>query len=245
MMEPGTHEAPSPPEDGPIPWGCWAIFVTCAAMFAWETAAGGSQKIDVLMRFGANIGSYTLQGEWWRLWGSTFLHIGLLHLAVNMYSLRVVGPTLEEALGTPAFLAVYAVAGLTGSLASAWFHQQSPVISAGASGALFGLFGAVAWLVYARRNRIAPEDRARVIRSMLAPIVINLVIGAGAGFDNAAHMGGLVGGTLVAMLLIAPAVHPLLGNELVSTILLTIGAMPFANEAWVAYRAWKMYSFMQ
>lgn len=219
-----------------IPWGTWSVFVVCAVMFAWTTAAGGSDEPAVLLRFGANQGGLTLGGQWWRLWGATFLHVGVLHLVVNMYALRSVGPPLEEALGTRAWLALYAVAGLSGSLTSAWMMGSRRALSAGASGAIFGLFGALAWLVYARRDRFPKDEQARVLRSMVAPIVLNLAIGYGAGFDNAAHLGGLAGGTAVMMTFLAPVVRSHLQSGALSLVLLTVGLLPFANEGYVAVR---------
>lgn len=236
------HEETAPPEhvtsDGGaappfVPWGTWAVSVVCGLMFLWEVAAGGSERVAVLVRLGANAGDLTLGGEWWRLWGATFLHIGLLHIAVNMYSLWAVGPTLERVLGAPGWLALYAVAGLTGSLTSAYMQRGQAVVSAGASGAIFGLFGAMAWMAYAYRYRFPPEQRARVMRSLTWPIVANLVIGYSAGFDNAAHVGGLIGGTLAMMALLSDGLRPALRSSAGAAALLAIGLLPFLNEAYV------------
>ena len=228
-----------------VPWGTWAVFVVCAIMFAWETLAGGSERTAVLLRLGANMGSLTLDGEWWRLWGATFLHIGVPHIAVNMYSLWAVGPTLERAVGTPAWLALYAVAGLTGSLTSAYTQGGRPIVSAGASGALFGLFGALAWLAWAHRYRIPPDERARVLRSLFAPIVANLVLGYAAGFDNAAHVGGLVGGTLVMLALLSEGLRPFLRSTAGAALLMIVGLLPFVNEGVVALHAVRHASLSQ
>lgn len=214
-------------------------------MFAWETAAGGSERISVLVRLGANEGRATLDGEWWRLWGATFLHIGILHIAVNMYSLWAVAPTLERVLGTPAWLALYALAGLTGSLTSALMHGSRPSVSAGASGAIFGLFGALAWMAYAFRNRIPEAERARVMRSLVWPIVANLAIGYSAGFDNAAHVGGLVGGTVVMVALLSDRLRSALRSTAGSAVLLLVGLLPFFNEAYVAVHAIRHASLSQ
>jgi membrane associated rhomboid family serine protease len=128
-------------------------------------------------------------GEWYRLITSAFLHQGVLHIAFNMYALWLVGPQLERALGWPRFLALYLIAGLGGGAAS---YLLSPlnIAGLGASGAVFGLFGA--YFVVARRIG-ANASQIGVL------IVINLVLGFTLPhIDNWAHIGGLASGAAIA-----------------------------------------------
>lgn len=92
-----------------------------------------------LLTWGANLGSATTSGQWWRLFTCTFLHIGLIHLLFNMYVLWDIGRFIERLIGAAGFAAVYLLAGLAGSIASMWWNPF--VVSAGASGAIFGLYG--------------------------------------------------------------------------------------------------------
>jgi membrane associated rhomboid family serine protease len=129
--------------------------------------------------------------EWYRLFTVALTHAGLLHLGFNMYSLMVLGNPLEAAFGTRKLLVVFFVSLLTGSLASSYFASIYSY-SVGASGAIFGLFGALA---------IVGTKIGADIRSILVIIGINFFIGfAMGGVDWRAHLGGLVGGVVAAQL---------------------------------------------
>lgn len=131
-------------------------------------------------------------GEWWRLITSAFLHGSILHIAFNMYVLFVLGPTLERIFGHVRYLALYVLAALGGSVASYWFSDLRTV-SVGASGAIFGLMGAL--IVAGRRLRYD-------VTQVLILLAINVVIGFVApGIDWRAHLGGLVVGAIVAAIL--------------------------------------------
>jgi membrane associated rhomboid family serine protease len=132
--------------------------------------------------------------QWYRLFTVALTHAGLLHLGFNMYSLMVLGNPLEEAFGKNKLFIVFFVSLLTGSLASSYFASIYSY-SVGASGAIFGLFGALAIV----GNRIGAD-----IRSIVVIIGINFVIGfAMGGVDWRAHLGGLIGGVVVAQLVMA------------------------------------------
>ena len=150
----------------------------------------GSTDAITLLAFGANYGPLVEAGQWWRLITSSFLHIGILHLICNMYCLYIVGPQLESFFGKVKFLFIYLISGIIGSLFSVLFTDS---ISAGASGAIFGLFGALLYFGYHYRVYLGS-----VIKSQLIPlIVLNLMIGfMSSGIDNSAHIGGLIGGAL-------------------------------------------------
>ncbi|GAB4000964.1 hypothetical protein GCM10028807_55670 [Spirosoma daeguense] len=145
-----------------------------------------------LIRWGANYSPLTLDGEPWRLLSSCFLHIGILHLLFNMYALMQIGPVLEPLLGTRQFTIAYLTTGLSGSVVSLWWHDV--VLGAGASGAIFGLYGV--FLALLTTNWLDAETRRGLLRSILIFVGFNLMIGLQSGIDNAAHIGGLLAGLL-------------------------------------------------
>ena len=141
-----------------------------------------------------NIQYLQATNEWYRLFTVALTHAGLLHLGFNMYSLLVLGNPLEEAFGKNKLFIVFFVSLLTGSLASSYFASVYSY-SVGASGAIFGLFGALAIV----GKRIGAD-----IRSIVVIIGINFVIGfAMGGVDWRAHLGGLIGGVVAAQLVMA------------------------------------------
>lgn len=138
-------------------------------------------------------------GDWYRLVTAMFLHFGIVHIAANMYVLYIVGPPLEQALGRLRFTVLYLVAGFGGSVASFLFSGTHE-IAAGASGAIFGLFGAY----YVVARRIGAQTGA-----IVGVIVLNIFISVAIpNIDIRAHLGGLVvGGILGAILAYAPRLH--------------------------------------
>lgn len=177
------------------PIGSYALFAACLAMFVWSTLSGGSEDTVTMLRFGANYKPLTIgEKQWWRLIGSMFLHAGVLHLVLNMVALLSVGPTLERIYGNWRFLCLYAVSGIGGSLLSVF---RGAYVSVGASGALFGLFGA-ALVLGARPHAHWPLSLRRRLSAGMGPMIaFNLIYGLlNDGIDNAAHVGGLVAGGL-------------------------------------------------
>jgi len=155
----------------------------------------GPEDIRVLDLFGAKVNEKIADGQVWRLFTAMFLHIGAIHLLFNLYALYILGPMVEGYFGHLRFLAIYLLAGLFGSVAS---YAFSPVPSAGASGAIFGLAGATTVYFLRYRDNFGARGRA-ILQNMLVVIGINLVFGLSVrGIDNWGHMGGLVGGALVA-----------------------------------------------
>jgi membrane associated rhomboid family serine protease len=141
-----------------------------------------------------NIEYLQATNEWHRLFTVALTHAGLLHLGFNMYSLMVLGNPLEAAFGTRKVLIVFFVSLLTGSLASSYFASIYSY-SVGASGAIFGLFGAMA---------IVGKKIGADIRSIVVIIGINFVFGfAIGGVDWRAHLGGLIGGAVASQLVMA------------------------------------------
>ncbi len=170
------------------------IFITiCIIMFILTR---GSTDIETLLKYGANNAYLTKSGEYYRLLSSMFIHIGLLHLLFNMYALYIIGPQVESFYGKFKYFLIYILSGVSGSILSITFSSNT--VSAGASGAIFGLMGALLYFGFFYRNYLGS-----VIKSQIVPIIIlNLVIGfSTSGIDNAAHIGGLIGGILTSLAL--------------------------------------------
>jgi len=162
------------------------------------TLAGGSTNPAVLVRFGAKDNALIAQGEVWRLLTSIFLHIGPVHLFFNSYALYVLGIEVERIYGSARFLIIYLLAGMYGSLVSFAF---GPNLSAGASGAIFGLLGVM--VAYYRRHQETFGERGRQrLLNLLGVAGFNLVLGFTVpGIDNLAHLGGLISGAALGWLL--------------------------------------------
>ena len=158
---------------------------------------------DQALRWGADYGPVTLGGEPWRLLTNVFVHFGIVHIAANMIALLSAGPVVERLFGPLAFAALYFAAGIAGSLLSVGAHPL--VLSAGASGAIFGVYGALGVFVLRERGAIP-----RVVFSKLGSvagsfIAYNIMYGAAhAGIDNTAHLGGLLGGAAAGAFLVRP-----------------------------------------
>ncbi len=147
------------------------------------------------MHFGANNYIYVQYGGFYRLFTSMFLHANLYHIAFNMYALYILGPQVEKYFGKLKFLLIYLVSGVLGSLFSCVF-MESTSLSIGASGAIFGLFGSLAYFTYKYRATLNNFLRS----SILPTIFINLILGfLLPNVDVSAHIGGLVGGILISL----------------------------------------------
>ena len=174
-----------------------AVFVAMAAIGRvglFEPTVGD------LIRWGASYAPRTTAGEWWRLLTATFIHIGVVHLLVNMYALAGSGPLVERLFGNGPFLVLYVVAGLAGALASVVVNPMT--VSAGASGAIFGVFGALLAFVVRRRDAIPPAILQRLKKSAFLFVAVNLAFGfAKSGIDNSAHIGVLAAGFLCGLAL--------------------------------------------
>jgi len=157
-------------------------------------------SIDSLIQWGANYGPKTTQGEWWRMFTCMFLHIGVLHLLFNMIALWNVGGFMERLLGSTGFLVLYLLAGLLGSVASVAWNPF--VVSAGASGAIFGLLGGLLAFLVRHRDLQQNAFLAALRTNTLVFLGYNLVFGfMYQGIDMAAHLGGLAGGFVCGFVL--------------------------------------------
>jgi rhomboid protease GluP len=152
-----------------------------------------SPESEQLLNWGANFKPVTLNGQWWRLLSCCFIHIGVLHLLMNMYALMYIGLLLEPLLGKARFFSAYIVTGIAASLTSLLWNDLT--ISAGASGAIFGMYGV--FLAMLTTNHIEKSARQSLLASIGIFVVYNLMSGMQAGIDNAAHIGGLVSGIAI------------------------------------------------
>lgn len=228
-----------------IPWITVGLVLANLAMFVFGVIQGLDwmrPDPDRMTALGGNLAPLTLTGEPWRMVTSIFMHGGLIHLAANMYMLIIVGPIAERVFGRVSYLAIYLVAGLSGAWLSTywnWQHQVDgglfalgaripaylarPTVSIGASGALMGLAGAllaVRVIDYLRNNI---DDMPGLGKSIGQVILINLVMGAViTGIDQAAHVGGLIGGFIAAGAVMLMAEAPGLGRTLVSLVVGTV-----------------------
>jgi membrane associated rhomboid family serine protease len=156
------------------------------------------------IHWGANIGALTFSGEWWRLLTNIFVHGGIIHIAFNMWALWNLGVLCESLYGRWAYASVYLICGLGASLASAALHPYRP--SVGASGAIFGLAGALIVALKLGEFSVPRSALTGTLRSLGAFVVYSLLFGFLPGIDNTAHIGGLITGVIVGVLiaLIAP-----------------------------------------
>jgi rhomboid protease GluP len=151
------------------------------------------------------VGALTFSGEWWRLLTCVFVHGGLLHIAFNMWCLWNLGALCESLYGRWTYVSIYLICGVGASLASAAWHPYVP--SVGASGAIFGLAGALITALKLGEFSVPRSALSGTLRSLGAFVVYNLIFGAIIpGIDNTAHIGGLVTGLIVGALiaLVAP-----------------------------------------
>lgn len=188
-----------------VSWTLIALNVLVYVAMCLKGISPMSPTSTDVLPWGANFGPLTLTGEWWRIFTATFLHFGLLHVGMNMYILYQVGPFTELLYGRVRFLLLYVLAGLGGSLVSLTIHPMT--VSAGASGAIFGVYGALLAFLVVQRG-VIPAARSRAIaQSAGIFLVYNLFFGlTSRTTDLSAHGGGFVFGFLAGCLLAKPAV---------------------------------------
>ena len=252
ILSPGTAYVRTPPE-ARRPRRSWAsapatyllVGINCAVFLAMvmNGVSAGTPTVPQLRHWGAdNAGAVLIQGEWWRIVTAMFVHVGILHLATNMWCLWNLGLLAEPLLGSWGVLAVYLLTGAAGNLLSTFrnwwvgypdlaelvkrYHGSIPVdqllglfpAGAGASGAVFGIAGALIVLLKSNRLPVPPSELKRLRKSVIYFAALNLVLGLSIGFgtrvigsglniDNMAHIGGFACGLLFA----APLV-PRLGS---------------------------------
>jgi rhomboid protease GluP len=252
------HEAAQRGEDSPIqrvepaPWTrpqsssmavTQTIFGINVAVFVAMTLAGVAMLDNPsgqdLVRWGANFGPLTVSGQWWRLLTCVFIHGGLLHIGFNMWCLWSLGRLAESVYGHWTFASVYLISGLAASLASVIWNPV--VLSVGASGAIFGIAGALIASFYLGEFSMPRSAVSGVLRSVLIFSGYSLIFGAMSyGTDNAAHIGGLLMGLLLGALI--AKVAPGHADFLRRIALLLIGVLMVAGGAiWLHHARESMF----
>src|SRR5271166_3931067 len=190
---------------------------------------------QVSVHFGANYGPYTLSGQWWRLLTYMFLHGGLFHIAMNMWCLWNLGTLCESLYGRWTYAAVYLITGVAGGLASVAWNPS--VLSVGASGAIFGLAGALIASFYLGEFSLPKIAIGGTLRSLVVFAGFNLFFGGVVGgIDNACHIGGLVSGLILGALIARLAPDPNALGRRVGILLLM--ALVVAGSA-VGVQRWR------
>ena len=183
----------------------WALLGLNIVVYLWMIFHGvsaTSPSSDDLVRFGANATDFTISGQWYRLITATFVHVGIIHLATNMWCLYNLGLLGEPLLGRWGLVATYLITGVAGNLLSLLVNviRREVSVGAGASGAVFGIAGILIVLLSNKKLPIAEAELQRLRRSVIQFAGLNLVIGLGTAFsnvihiDNMAHIGGFLSG---------------------------------------------------
>jgi rhomboid protease GluP len=178
----------------------WGLAIVIALTFLLEELFGGSTSTSVLVRMGANVKELVSEGQYFRLMSSVFLHSGYMHVFFNTYVLFALGGFFNRILGEAKYLTVFFVSGIAGSLAS--FYLGKAAISVGASGAIWGLFGASLALAFFKTRLIPEAIRLRLRKVTLINLAINLGVSFLPMVDMWAHIGGGVAGFLCSLLMI-------------------------------------------
>lgn len=174
-------------------------------------------SITDAVKWGADFGPLTLSGQWWRLLTSTFVHFGIIHIGFNMYCFWDLGRGLEYFMGRRAFVVTYLVSGLGASLVSVGWNPWR--VSAGASGAIFGVAGAFFAYLAFKKTPYGGALLKQRIKSLAIFIAYNLFRGLAGGVDNSAHLGGLLVGFLLGALIPAVVIYRVVaGGELPSAL---------------------------
>ena len=177
----------------------WSLLAANIVYWLIGTVAGANNDPEVLIDFGAMFGPLVARGEYWRLLTAMFLHVGIVHLVFNVFGLLIFGQLVEKSYGSTRFLIIYILAGLFGSVFSYMFN--STTIGVGASGAVFGVLGALAAFFLRQRDTFGVIARQN-LAGLILLVGVNLVFGfITPGIDNWAHMGGLASGFGLGLLL--------------------------------------------
>ncbi len=185
----------------------YALIAINALVFLAMVASGVSftqPSPQDVFTWGGDFGPATVGAhQWWRLLTSCFVHFGIIHIGLNMYVLYQIGPFIETVFGRARYLLIYFLAGLAGSLVSVFIHPNA--VGAGASGAIFGLYGAVFGFLLIHRRTLNPAVTSSIGKSAGIFVLYNVVFGAMQGTtDLSAHLGGLVAGLLAGAALVRP-----------------------------------------
>jgi rhomboid protease GluP len=193
---PGGEPTPQPrrARQGPYPVVTWALIAINLVVFVVPELTGLS---DSVFFAGAKINTFIQRGEYYRLFTAMFLHAGLPHVALNMFSLYNLGAPVEGFMGRWRYLALYLVSGLSCSVLS---YLKSPFASVGASGAIAGVAAALVVFLFVNRH-VEPIRRSGNLPWLLVILAINVAYGLqpGSAVDNWGHLGGFLGGLALAV----------------------------------------------
>lgn len=184
---------------GPKPWINFLLIAANVLVFAAVEITGSSLDTEHMIRWGAAWTPLLREGEYYRMFSSMFLHFGVEHLINNMLLLFFAGYYMEQYAGRFRYLVIYLGSGLAGSICSYGMevYRGAAVVSAGASGAIFGVLGALTVLVLLNRGRLGALTGKR----LLLMIAFSVYVGFHSeGVDSAAHVGGLLGGAVLSLL---------------------------------------------
>lgn len=223
----------------------FAFLIINAIIYMLVLMDGGVQNLDTLLRYGAKSNGLIIEGEWWRLITPVFLHLGSWHFMFNMIALYFLGTAVERIYGSTRFFLIYLLAGLSGSVASFAFTDN---LSAGASGAIFGCFGAL--IVFGQHY---PKLFFRTMgRDILFFLGLNLALGfIVPNIDNYGHLGGLFGGYLAAAFVSLPQKKSRLfwragaGIALAAVLIVTTSYGYAEGDESASYLAWKGQQYIQ
>ncbi len=194
--------------------GTYFLLAVNIAVFGWMVLHGVSAKEPTplqLLHFGATAPELILRGQWYRLLTATFVHVGLIHIATNMWCLWNLGLLGEPLLGPMGLVAVYVITGVAGNLLSLAFNiavHDYISVGAGASGSVFGIAGILIVLLSNKKLPIPQFELKRLRRSVIQFAALNLIIGLGTVFmnviriDNLAHVGGFLSGLALGVPLV-------------------------------------------
>jgi rhomboid protease GluP len=162
--------------------------------------------VQQLIIWGANFAPLSLGLQPWRILASNYVHIGIIHIFFNMWCLWNLGRLAERIFDRWTYVMVYTASGIGGSLASLWWHPKG--VGAGASGAIFGLAGALIAVLYLGKLPIAKEALKPTLKSLISFAAYNLFFGLVPGIDNSAHLGGLATGLALGAVLATSVTEP-------------------------------------
>lgn len=182
----------------------WALIVVNIVVFLWIELGGSSEDTVWMVEHGAMFGPFVLErGEYYRVFTAMFLHFGVSHLMNNMLILFVLGTYLEKAFGQLKYLIFYLLCGISANVCSLWYYmrREPMTVSAGASGAIFGVMGGLLWAVIRNKGHLEGFNT----RQLFFMLLLSLYLGFNSiGVNNVSHITGILTGFLLAVILYHP-----------------------------------------
>ncbi|MGO1470140.1 MAG: rhomboid family intramembrane serine protease [Tissierella sp.] len=176
----------------------FVMLVIMIIYFIFITLNGGTTDPETLVKYGALYPPFILiYNEYYRLITSIFIHIGFMHIFFNGYALYIFGPQIERLMGAKKYLLFFLLTGLGGNIATFFFGFDT--ISAGASGSLFGLFGAFVYLIHRHRDMVTKEGRKSILQLLGINVLLTIAV---PNISATAHFGGLIIGYLLSYIFI-------------------------------------------